>query len=891
MEIDFYTNVTRRTNDILVRGVRNGKDVKFKVKYEPTLYVEHTKDYGFKNVYGQNLKPITFPSMAEANAFAQEHKGSNLNIYGFPYFQTQYTLENFSDCDQQFDKSQVRIFNIDIEVTSNEGFPDAASAAYPITAMCIYDNIADKFITLGIGDWDQNESILPDEIADKVVYIACEDELKLLTKFIEYWSTFTPNIVTGWNIEFFDMPYIHNRLNNIGLNARKLSPWGSTYTRTVNTVRGEETAVNIQGVDIIDYLDRYRSTFVRDSYRLDNIASIELGENKSLNTAAMLDMSRVPYVDQPSNVEYDDNTNDEEFNRFAKLRNERVRLQEDLRDGKASDNADIELELLLKQERKAAFQGFISYNIQDVNLVKRLDEKLGLLDVQMMIAYTTSINYEEINSSVRTWDCLINKELWQQNIIPHYHITPPETKQSIPGGHVKEPQLGKHGWCMSFDLNSLYPHLVMQFNISPETINDSYRLWPTDGDETRIEKILNREPIKGNPDNHSITASGITYSNHKEGIIPSIMRSLYDERRIAKKQMIEAQKKNQPYDALFLKQFAIKILLNSGYGAMTNKYYRWYDRRMGESITLSGQTVIRSAEKAINIWMNKILKTEDVDYIIAIDTDSNYVNMQPLVDKFFSDKSKDQLVDILDKIAQEQIQATLEKEFDDLKEYLTCYDQKMVMEREAIASSAFWTAKKRYAMCVWDMEGVRMPADKPKLKIQGLEAIRSSTPAVCREPLLNLIEKVLLTDEETVQKYIADFKENFMSLNVADIAMPRTINNIKKYQQAEGFMKGTPPHVRGAIIFNRLLKKYNLEKIWEPMKESEKGKFIYLNEPNNIGTDVISFNTEIPVEFNCEKYVNRNKMFDKIIIDPVTGILEPIGWSVEKKLTLESFFG
>ena len=355
--------------------------------------------------------------------------------------------------------------------------------------------------------------------------------------------------------------------------------------------------------------------------------------------------------------------------------------------------------------------------------------------------------------------------------------------------------------------------------------------------------------------------------------------------------MIEAQKKNQPYDALHLKQFAIKILLNSGYGAMTNKYYRWYDRRMGESITLSGQTVIRSAEKAINIWMNKILKTEDVDYIIAIDTDSNYVNMQPLVDKFFSDKSKDQLVDILDKIAQEQIQATLEKEFDDLKEYLTCYDQKMVMEREAIASSAFWTAKKRYAMCVWDMEGVRMPADKPKLKIQGLEAIRSSTPAVCREPLLNLIEKVLLTDEETVQKYIADFKENFMSLNVADIAMPRTINNIKKYQQAEGFMKGTPPHVRGAIIFNRLLKKHNLEKIWEPMKESEKGKFIYLNEPNNIGTDVISFNTEIPVEFNCEKYVNRNKMFDKIIIDPVTGILEPIGWSVEKKLTLESFFG
>ena len=892
-DIDFYTNVARKGNDILVRGIRDGKDVRFKVPYEPTLYVEHHNDYGFKNVYGQNLKPITFDNIAEAQSFAMQHKGSNLKIYGFPYYHSQYTLENLSNSIDKFDKSKVRIFNIDIEVTSNEGFPDAASAAYPITACCIYDNIADKFVTFGIGEWEQSDSILPEDIADKVVYIGCETEVELLERLLDYWNRFTPNIVTGWNIEFFDIPYIHNRLKNLGFDQRKLSPWLTTNIRVIQTARGEEQACTLLGIDIIDYIDRYRKTYVRDSYRLDNIASIELGERKSLSTVAMLDMSRVPYVDKPAKTKYEANTNDEEFNRFARLRNERVNLEEKIRTGRAGDNADLELELLLKQERKAAFQGFISYNIQDVNLVKRLDERLGLLDVQMMVAYTTSVNYEEVSGSVRTWDCLINKELWKENIIPHFHVNPPDQKVQIPGGYVKEPQLGKHGWCMSFDLNSLYPHLIMQFNISPDTIEEKVRVWPVDGDEQRVEKILNREAVsipKGY-ENHSISASGTLYSNDHEGIIPRIMRSLYDERKKAKKQMIEAQKRGDDYTSLHLKQFAIKILLNSGYGALTNKYYRWYDRRMGESITLSGQMVIRSAEKAINKWMNKLLKTDNKDYVIAIDTDSNYVNMQPLVDHFFANKSHDELVDILDKIAQDQIQKVLDKEFDDLKEYLQAYDQKMVMEREAIASSAFWTAKKRYAMCVWDMEGVRMPSDKPKLKIQGLEAIRSSTPAVCREPLLNLIEKVLLTDEDTVQKYIADFKKQFMSFDVSDIAMPRTINNLRKYHQAEGFMKGTPPHVRGAIVFNKLLKQYKLDSSWENMKESEKGKFIYLREPNNIGTDVISFNTSIPEEFDCLKYVDKEKMFEKVIVDPVTGILNPIGWSVEKKLTLESFFG
>lgn len=889
MQIDFYTNVQRIGNNILVRGIRNNKDVRFKTKYEPSIYIEHEKEYGYKSLYNKNLKPISFSSMSECREFTDQHKDSNLKIYGFPHFHSQYTLENFVDSVDKFDKSCIRVFNIDIEVTSDAGFPEPDNAYYPITAMCIYDNVADKFVTFGIGEWEQSESILPDDIADKVVYIPCKDEMKLLEKFLQYWTTFTPNIVTGWNIETFDIPYIVNRLENLGFDKNKLSPWHKVDIRSIqNQMRGNEIKASISGVDIIDYLPIYKKNRIQDSYKLDNVAKIELNEQKSLGTIEMIDMSRVPFSSNLSNSIYDE-TDDEEFNRFAKIRRERIETQ-----NSNNPNKDLEIELLTKQEKKAAFQAFISYNIQDVNLVKRLDEKMGLLDAHIMIAYEACMNFEEVSSPVRTWDCLINKEMWKNNQIPHFYVEKKDAGTSIPGGYVKEPQIGKHGWCVSFDLNSLYPHLIMQFNISPETLDPAYRLWTSDvSDEERIQRLLDANwSIEDSHDGkYSMTASGYRYDNSKEGIIPRLMRKMYDDRKRFKKQMIEKQKRGENDSVENLRQYVLKILLNSGYGALVNQYFRWFDRRMGMSITLSGQYVIQVAEKTINEWMNKVLQTEGVDYVVAIDTDSNYVNFQPLVDKFFPEKTKDEIVDIIDKIAEEQVQVALNKGFSVAAEYLNAYDQKMVMEREAIASSAFWTAKKRYAMCVWDMEGVRMPSDKPKLKIQGLEAIRSSTPYLCRQPLLDVIEKVLLNDEETVQKYIADFKDRFMSFDVNDLSMPRSMNNMEKFKEGDTTRKGTPVHIRGAWAFNRLLKTHNLENIWEPIHSGEKGKFVYLTLPNTIGIDVISFVSGVPKEFEINKYVDKNKMFEKIIVDPVTGILEPIGWSVEKKLTLESFFG
>jgi DNA polymerase elongation subunit (family B) len=830
--MDYYTNIVRRGDKLLVRGVRNGEEIRDKIRYDPVLYIEHHKDYGYKNLYGKNLKPINFDNMNDAWQFSSEHKGSNMKIYGFPRFETQYALENYGDASEKWNKEHIRIFNIDIEVTSTEGFPEAKDAAYPVTAICIHDSKVDKFVTFGHGKWSLEASELPADIRDKVVYVECKTETELFQKFLNYWHRFTPNIVTGWNIEKFDIPYLYNRLENLGIGGHKLSPWNRAQLRTIESMRGQEIAVTIDGVDQIDYIERYRKTKTQESYRLDYIANVELGERK-------LDYSEVSGL----HMLYFEN-----------------------------------------------FQKFIDYNIQDVNLVKRLDEKLGLIDAQIMIAYMASINYGEVNSTVRTWDSLINKELQKHRVIPHFHVIASEKNDSIPGGHVKQPHVGKHGWVMSFDLNSLYPHLIMQFNISPETFNPNFKLWEHDEEMKRIDRLLARENISGVPANHSICASGYVFSNKQEGVIPRLMKRMYNERKAVKQAGLQKEKRGEDGSLENLRQYVLKILLNSGYGAFVNKYFRWYDQRIGRSITCSGQLIIQVAERELNKWMNKVLQTSDVDYVVAIDTDSNYLNCQPLVDKFFSDKSQQEVVDILDKIAQEQIQKVLEAGFESEKQYLNAYEQKMIMEREAIASSAFWTAKKRYSMCVWDMEGVRMPSDKPKLKIQGLDAIRSSTPQSCREALLNMIKLTLMEDEITLQKYIIEFKNKFISMPFEDIAFPRTMNNISKMNIPTGFAKGTPPHIRGAITFNRLLEKYELLKDWETMKDGEKGKFIYLREPNNIGTNVLSFNHSVPSQFSFEKYIDYEKQFSKAIVEPMDIILLPIGWTAEKRTTLEDFF-
>ena len=338
-------------------------------------------------------------------------------------------------------------------------------------------------------------------------------------------------------------------------------------------------------------------------------------------------------------------------------------------------------------------------------------------------------------------------------------------------------------------------------------------------------------------------------------------------------------------------QMARKIALNSAYGAIGNQYFRYYKLANAEAITLSGQVSIRWIENRMNKYLNNLLQTEETDYVIASDTDSIYLNLGPLVDKFFSAKSGDKtaIVGVLDKICQEKFEPFIERSYQELANYVQAYDQKMQMKRENIADTGIWTAKKRYILNVWNSEGVAYA--EPKLKIMGLEAVKSSTPAPCRQKIKDALKVIVNGTEDDVIKFIADFRKEFKELPPEQIAFPRTASNVDKfYDSSTLYKKGTPIHVRGSLLYNHLIKQNKLETRYPKINNGEKIKFIYLKVPNPIMENVVSFIADFPKELEISKYVDHDLQFDKSFVEPVRAILDSIGWSVEKKVTLESFF-
>ena len=340
-------------------------------------------------------------------------------------------------------------------------------------------------------------------------------------------------------------------------------------------------------------------------------------------------------------------------------------------------------------------------------------------------------------------------------------------------------------------------------------------------------------------------------------------------------------------------QLAKKVQLNSAYGAVGNKYFRFFDVRKAEAITLSGQLSIRWIERRVNEYLNKILDTSEVDYVIASDTDSIYVNLDALVRKCFKEGSDPvKIVNFLDKVATEKLEPFIDKSYEELAQLTNAYSQKMFMKREAIADKAIWTAKKRYMMNVYDNEGVRYAT--PKLKMMGIETVKSSTPAVCRDALKNAINIIMNKGEEDAQEYIAQFREEFSKFSFEEIAFPRSISDLNKYT-VEGkeltVPKGTPIHVRGGLVYNHALRAGKLTKKYELIKDGEKIKFCYLKMPNPIQQNVLSVMTTLPKEFKLDSYIDRDTQFQKAFLDPLIAILDSVGWSTEKKSTLESFFG
>jgi DNA polymerase elongation subunit (family B) len=399
-------------------------------------------------------------------------------------------------------------------------------------------------------------------------------------------------------------------------------------------------------------------------------------------------------------------------------------------------------------------------------------------------------------------------------------------------------------------------------------------------------------------DDYAMTANGYCFTRTRMGYFPEIVSKFFDDRQKYKRLMIDAQNKyEETGDKKYQKdiskfnnfQMARKIQLNSLYGAMANEYFRYYDDRIAEGITLTGQYIIRETAKALDDFINKQVGTEDVMYSFYSDTDSCYITLKALVDKFFSGKPKEKIIDILDKIGSDLIEPCIDKAMRNLANYTNAFEHKLFFKREAIADNCIWVAKKRYAMNVYDNEGVRYK--EPKLKVMGLEIVRSSTPGCVRDSLKEAVRICLTQDENALHRFVDATKAEFNNKSPEEIAFPRGCNNLAKYRSASHiYEKGTPIHVRGSLLYNYYLKENKVGHKYEDIKEGDKIKFLYLKEPNVVKENCMAFIGTLPKEFGVHKYIDYDTMFQKAFLEPMDTIVKSLGWNTEPQATLEDLF-
>ena len=827
--MNFYTSVNRYGNSIMYRGVRNGKRVQEKVKFNPTLFIPTDKDTGYTNLKGNPVQPVNFDTMKEAGDFIKKYDGvDNFPVYGMTNYVTQFITDRFKGS-PEVHKDQVNITSLDIEVHSEDGFPFVEEAAHPVVAITMKSNLTDTYYIWGLKDYEEDKCKV--DGVEAIHYIKCKDEVGLLLSWLSYWQDprHCPDVVTGWNTRLFDFPYLINRVNNIigGDVYKKFSPWGVVDRRDIVIAGRTNIAYEMMGIQQLDYYDLFRkfgySYGTLESYKLDHVAFIVLGDRKL------------------------------SFEEHGNLQN-----------------------LYL-----ADHQLYIDYNIKDVQLIERLEEKMGLIELAITMAYRGGVNFSETFGTTSIWDSILYRML-----IKEKKVVPPKIakrKEPYPGAFVKDPMVGMHEWVASFDLNSLYPNIIVQYNMSPETLIEG----KIPG--VNVDKILDGMTFDTK---HSVAATGQQFSQEAPGIIPTIIKQYYDERRAIKIRMLEAQqeyekkkskKLENEINTLENQQMSIKILMNSLYGALGNNYFRYFDHRVAEAITTSGQLAIKWAERAINSEMNKLLKTDE-DYVIAIDTDSLYVKMKPLVDKFNpSDPTK-----FIDKITAEHFEKVLSAAYADLATQTNAYENRMEMAREVIADKGIWVAKKRYILNVHNNEGVQYA--EPKLKIMGIEAVKSSTPQVCRDKFKEIFRVIIDDGELATQQFLKEFKREFNSLSPEQVSFPRGVSDIDKWSDRKTvYKKACPIHVRGTLLYNYHLAKAGITS-YETVKNGEKIKFCYLKSPNPIKENVIAYPGFLPKELDLHRFIDYNKMYEKSFLEPIRNILDAVGWDDEPKATLEDFF-
>ena len=866
--MDYYTNVTRLGNKIAWTGYNeHGEKFYRKDHFTPTLYTKtNSKDAVYKTIFDEPLEPTTFESMSAAKAFIDTRKNSNVTVYGNTNYVSQFICDRFPDGFDHIDTSKVNICLFDLEMIAlkdsdpftpstpytaiSSGFPHPEKAEIPIVSGAFYFTLTNEVVILGLNSTYQAPTNAIEELGKEqpvsIRYIRCIDEKELLKNIIDLFTTHQIDVLSGWNSRTFDVPYLIRRIDVLFEEgySKHLSPWKRVNEKKVFIKGKEYLLYEIAGIAQLDYLDIFKkfsaNTFGQlENYRLDTVANVVLGDRK-------LDYSEYSNLNELYNKDY---------------------------------------------------QKFIDYNLKDTILLLRLERQIRYLDIALMISYKTGINYEDVLGTISSWDTYIYRELLNKE----YKVIPPQKapiKEQYDGGYVKDPLAGLYDWVASVDLASLYPNTIIQYNMSPETLVENER-----NEDASVENILSGK-VKCNREEYAMAANGAYFRKDFQGVIPRLIEGLYTERKQAKKKMLEAKslyeeindelsKKETKVkiDILSNKEKTIKVMMNSLYGALGSPYFRFFSKPIAEGITLSGQLTIKWAERESNKFFNKVLKT-DSDYVIAIDTDSCYLNFSPLVNEV---NPKDPL-EFVDRVCKDKLEPLYEKSYDVLFRTLNGFKNRMVLEREKIGSGVF-VAKKRYFFRVLDDEGVRYK--DPKIKITGIEAIKSSTPKVMRDGLKEAFKYILEKDKDKLNALLEDVKNKVLKeYSIEEIAVPRSANNLDKYSDSRTIYKkgggpGCPIAVRASLLYNHWIKKKGIDDTYHTIESGDKMLWCYLRMPNTIHENVIGFVDVLPKELGLHEYVDRQLILDKSFSSVLNPILDLIQWSdcrTDREESLDDFF-
>ena len=823
-----------------------GSRVHYDSSFEPYIYLETTSNPTATSIFNTGLKKVSFRNHFDKNKYLKG--GSTKRVFeNLPTVQ-QFLVDTYWETNEapDFFKYPIKVYFLDIETYSPDGFPNVDEPQHEINVITVYDTVNKTFITWGLkGDYAP--------ASEQVTYFKCKSEAELLTKFIEFIEQDYPDILSGWNSEFFDIPYIINRINKIlGAGAaNRLSPVGNVFFRVVMGKFGkEQNRYYIDGISCIDYLDIYKRFCMaqRDSYKLDAIGETELGERK------------VDFGDQ------------------------------DLFELADSD-----------------WKTFVDYNIQDVNLLVRLEEKLRYLELLRMLAYAGCATFEAAlgSLSIITGLCAI-KARHKKLKMPTFIREPSEGKNE--GAYVSEPQKGFQQHIISFDANSLYPNVMISLNLSPET--KIGKIISKSAEEISIQHV-NGQTFTLTPakflkfvesEKISISKAMVLFSQKKQGIVPEIVDSYYQRRVEIKKKLKKAQNaiqdiaKDTPeytelkskIDYLNIQQHTIKILINSIYGYFGNKQAALGDDDIARSITLTGQAVIKHSNELLTSFVKEHGNLTDEQLktyspIIYNDTDSSYVSIKKIVEhkNIALTRPNGKITKEYYSIVQ-QIEDYLN---DGIKTWgtkvLKSIDCRFIFKREAIADAGLFLQKKRYVIHMLDDEGI--PCNK--FKYTGVEVVRTTMPKSIKPYVKKIIETMLMTrDQQKTNEVFNETYEIFKNLPVEDISFVMGIKGYDKYSsKCTNFStsKGMPIHVKAAYFHNKLLEKFNLTKSYEKIGTGDKIRYFYLKQPNKFGLSVAGYKYYYPKEFSEALEPDREKMFEKIVYSVTERFYDAVGWKVK----------